>query len=264
MKLNTRVLALVTVLGAVSAANAQNVNFWLSYQDANTATKNGKAIGDELKGTSLVLGLSEMWVGIMATSTADATYGAGGVMMTFDTVNTNGTGKYANKAAWDGATTDKVLNMDSFASANWAPGKTLPGVDGGGTDLDVDVSALGAAAYSGTAGAGSSVRGGGVWAGFGFGTGNSLKMTSGTTVMLYKARLTINQANLALKANATYGGLGLFTLTNAASRTTYLGSTTGTGQGTSKAYNITAAPEPGTMIAIAAGLAAVAARRRRK
>lgn len=264
MKLNTRVLALVTVLGAVTAANAQNVNFWLSFQDSATAALNGKAVGDELKGTTMVLGLTQITVGIMATSTADATYGAGGVMMTFDTVNTNGTGKYANKAAWDAATTDKVLNMASLSGTNFVGGKALPGQDAGGTDLDVDVTALGAAAYSGTAGAGTSVRGGGVWAGFGFGTGNVLKMPSGSTVMLYKAVLSIDQAKLGAMANATYGGLGVFSLANAASRTTYLGPTTGTGQGTSKSYNVTAAPEPGTMIAIAAGLAAVAARRRRK
>ncbi|MBL8041160.1 MAG: PEP-CTERM sorting domain-containing protein [Chthonomonas sp.] len=236
----------------------------MSYQDANTAAKNGKAIGDELKGTSLVLGLTEMWVGIHATYTADGTYGAGGVMFAFDTANTNGTNKYANKAAWDAAAIDKVLNVNSFTSTDLVWSKALPGIDNGGTDADVDVAPVGSVSYSGVSGAGTSVRQAGMWAALSFGLGFNLKATTGSSVMLGKVKLKIDQSKLALQNNATYGGLGLFSLTNAASRSTYLGTTTGTGQGTSKAYNITAAPEPGTMVAIAAGLAAVAARRRRK
>jgi len=264
MKLNTRVLALVTVLGAVTAANAQNVNFWLSYQDAPAAILNGKSVGDELKGTSLVLGLSTITVGVMATSTADAVYGAGGMMVTFDTANTNGTGKYSNKAAWDAASIDKVLNMASFGSADLAWSKALPGVDSGGNDVEVDASIIGSASFSGSAGAGTSARPAGLWAAFGFGTGNNLKMTSGTTVMIAKVKLTIDSSKLGAMANQTYGGLGLFSLANAASRSTYVGATTGTGQGSTRNYSVTLAPEPGTMVAIAAGLAAVAARRRRK
>ncbi|MBL8040314.1 MAG: cadherin-like domain-containing protein [Chthonomonas sp.] len=71
-------------------------------------------------------------------------------------------------------------------------------------------------------------------------------MTVGTTVRLYTAKLLIDQTKLSTFGNV-YGddqeetGIQLFKLTNAASRTTYLGSTTGTGQGTTTKYAIAAA-----------------------
>ncbi|MBL8041161.1 MAG: PEP-CTERM sorting domain-containing protein, partial [Chthonomonas sp.] len=246
-----------------SAAHAQNVRFWLSYQDANSAALNGKSVGDELRDVTAVAGLTSMKVGIMATALADATYGAGGIMMTFDTVNTNGTGKYSNKAAWDAATTDKILNMDSLTPISWTPPSNLPGVDSEGSYCEVDLISFGSESFSGTAGAGTGLRGGGVWTQFGFGTGCSFKVASAKTYLLYTAQLSIDQARLNLLPNRKYSGLGLFSMQDAPSRSTYLGSTTGTGQGTSKYYSVYIMPEPSSVFAVAAGLFALIARRRK-
>ena len=245
-----------------AAADAQNIRFWLPYQDANSAALNGKSVGDELSSTFITVGLKTFTVGIMATAVADGLYGAGGVMLAFDTVTTNGTGKYVNKFAWNAATKVKAFNMVSLGTSDWTASKGLPGVDANGNDIAVDVKVLGSPSFSGSAGSGTSHRVGGVWAGFYFGTGKRLKLTNGQTFLLYKANMSIDQNRILSAADGAFVGVGLFALKNASSRTTYLGTTIGSGQGTSIFYKGTV-PEPSSVIAVAAGLFALVARRRK-
>lgn len=214
-----------------SACTAHSVRYWLSYQDANAAALNAKSVGDELRQTVIVLGLSSITVGVMATATSDGLYDSGGVMFCFDSAYTNGTGKYASKAAWDAATLDQVFNLASLGSANLTWGKQLPGVNAGGFNVLVDAVPKGASAYSGSAGDGTSTRPAGVWAPFWFGSGNRLNLIAGQTVMLAAIKVSVDVSQLYLFGN--YGwvdyetGLMIFGLPGADSRSTFLTGTNG-------------------------------------
>lgn len=100
MKLNTRVLALSLAFGAVAAAQAQNVTFKLVYADAIGAGLNGAAIGDAFVDHQ---GWRDRYFVRRRPRCnwrdVDARYGAGGLMVCFDTATTNNTnyGRHASR-----------------------------------------------------------------------------------------------------------------------------------------------------------------------
>jgi len=270
MKLNTRTLAFAVALGAVAAANAADVRFWLGYGDNAFAALNGASVGSELKATSVVPAVgSTFTVSIFATSTltTDAKYGAGALFVGFDTASTNGTGNYADAAAAEAAGGSKMLSLAN-AFSNKATGQD--GFLGASQDAGtVDYTQTGAEKFSGVSGTGTSMRSIGLWQAFGWGTGNNVALKAGATLRLADLVVT----NKAIGAGMTYGdesgenGLTLNSVANATSRSTFFATNprTGGNPGTDVKYALTnAVPEPGTMIALVSGLAAVAARRRRK
>jgi len=267
MKLNTRVLALSLAFGAVAAANAQTVSYKLVFADSVGATLNGKAVGDELSAITKVGAIgSSFQVALVATGLVDGQYGAGGSMICFDSATTGNT-NYGTQAAAETAGVWDKLGMGT-TSAYAAGQADYPLVTNAGDDAGTGALAFLNRNYSGSFGStAASMRPIGMWAAFNFGTGLKLNLPAGTSVALTKFTLT----NRGIAAGDIFGdgggetGLMIFGATNASTRSTYLGATNGTGQQQGqKVYAMQAVPEPGTMIAIATGLAAVAARRRRK
>lgn len=225
-----------------SACTAQSVRYWLSYQDTASASLNAKAKGDELQHHTNIYGLTSVAVGVMATANTDGLYDSGGIMFCFDSAYTNGTGQYANKAAWDAASLDKIFNAASLSGTNLILGTNLPGVNSGGADVLVNVAKQGTSVYSGCAGAGTSSRPAGAWIPFSFGSGNRLKLLAGQTVLLATITLGTDQNKLAMFGN--YGavdyetGLMIFGLPGAASRSTVLNGAGGSVYAMTKKYSV--------------------------
>lgn len=263
MKLNARVLVFVSAFGAVAAANAQDVNYWLAYGDADFANKNSAAVGAELKEMNFADGLGSIKVRLMVTGVKGAKYGAGGTFLGLDWASKNA-GNYSNEAAYKTAQTHGVINSQSVV---WSKG--LAGKDNSDGDTTVDVSPLGSLAYSGAAGAGTTERPIGMWQAYGFGTGLNLFVDGGASMMLGEFTLGIDQAKLMGKGkygdDANETGLMLFGAASAANRFNYLGATSGTAAlRASKKYGLQAVPEPATMVALGGALVAFARRRRSK
>jgi hypothetical protein len=268
MKLNTRVLALSLAFGAVAAAQAQNVTFKLVYADAIGAGLNGAAIGDELSSITKVGAIGTSFgVALVATSNVDARYGAGGMMVCFDTATTNNT-NYGTQAAAETAGTFDKIGLGPVPAGLTAGQAEYPLVTNAGDDAGTGALAWLNRNYAGSFGSTTaSLRPIGLWAAFNFGTGLALNMPNGSSVAIAKFNVT----NRGIAAGDIYGdngsetGVMIFGATNASTRSTYLGATTGAAQQQGqKKYALQAVPEPGSIIAIATGLAAVAARRRRK
>lgn len=273
MKLNTRFFALAAAFGAVTAANAGDVRFYLGYGDAAFAALNGKAVGDELS-TSLpnaVPGIGNTFtVSLFAVyqgTAASANYGGGNFFLGFDTATTNNsTSGYANQGAAETAGVSKAIKLASGFSG-LATG--LPGVNAG-NDTTVDIAQLAAPKFRGEANGGSAqtLRSIGINWSFGFGTGNSFKMTAGTKYRMVNMVVT----NLTIAGTDVYGdtagenGLTLNSLASgvASSGVNIFGSTrAGMNDATVKYALGNPVPEPGTMLAIGAGLVALARRRRK-
>lgn len=268
MKLNTRTIAMAAVLGAVVAANAADVRFFLAYGDAGFAAANGAAMGDELKATSIVGAVGSTFtvsVMVQSTATADALYSGGCMFVGFDTATTNNsTTGYADRATAEAAGTSKMLRLDT-AYSSYGSGA---GVDSGGADTTVTTASQGAAKFRGVAKGGSSasLRSIGLNQAIQWGTGNKLKLAAGSKFRLADMVVT----NMGIN-NGTYGdggdenGLTLNSSSPATSGSNFMGNTAAGNPNADVKYALTnAVPEPGTVIAVAAGLVALAARRRRK
>lgn len=239
MKLNTRSLALVVAFGAVvTGASAQS--FFFKY--------NGVAVGNGekllvLPSTSLKL---EIWANFSdVTMTRSA--GAGSLFVGFGKA-TVGQSSSASLAA-AGLAGSKLDG--SFSNLFLAPKE-----GGGETQLGVQGNAI----YSGQFGSGTSNR----WVGLSqpviFPAGERFKPDQGS----------FRIADLTLTSTLARGEsqlIALPTTANATSRSnlfTWNGSPSYRTPAADYNINVEAVPEPGTMIALGAGLAALAARRRRK
>ena len=271
MKLNTRVLALSLAFGAVAAANAQNVTYSYVYLGGNAAIEalNGLSVGMEIPSTLLVSpGASSFKAGlkVMNNTATDARYGAGGLMLCFDSATTGST-NYANQAAAVAAGVHKKLNFSNlkYAGESGAGLADVAKVDNLGGDAGTGgVTSLNKN-YSGSNNAGSTLRPIGIWSAHNYGTGLNLSLPAGGSAILASMDVDVLLAN-----GDTYGdggsetGMMIYGRTNAPTRHTYQGATSGTGQNTqSKSYKIQAVPEPATMLALGGALAAFARRRRK-
>lgn len=269
MKMNTRTLAFALALGVAGAANAQQLSFVLGYGDATTAALNGSSVGSAIApGTKVKIGgigstsTFQVWV----VSSAAANFTGGNMFVGFDMATASSTTGYANNAAAQTAGQSKKIRL-SDAYSNFATG--VAGVDGTNADAPVDLQqavggAAGAATFRASRGAsGSTLRSIGLNFGFGFGTGFKVKMSGGQGLRLADFVVT----NAAIAAGDTFGDdageNGLSLNRDAASGVNGLNYMAGNYTAAPVSYDLQAVPEPGTILAISAGLAALARRRKK-
>ncbi len=238
------IFAAISGVIATTPAVAQDVRFWLSYQDPAFAAINNRAVGDEVLPVSNVAGLLDLKYGVMVTASRDARYSAGNIMLAFDSVNTNAYSRYATKAAWDAATQHKVLNVNGTALADVSFATGLAGSDSKGKAKKVDVTPFPRLNLRGTAGRGTGIRAGGLAIEFGFGENGGLELKAGDTVRLATVSLTCNTLMLT-SFGGTYGddlsevGVMLFTAPGEPKGSTFIGTSTGAAQGSTVKYAVT-------------------------
>jgi hypothetical protein len=273
MKMNTRTLAFALALGVAGAANAQNISFVLGYGDNTTAALNGSSVGSAIApGTTIKVGAIgttstfQIWV----VSSSDVLSSGGNLFLAFDQATINHSTLYANNAAARAAGVKKAIGLGDVYS-NLATGLAAfnnDGTDAGTTDIGPAVAgSAGAARFKGvtlaTANTTSSLRNIGL--NFGFATGPGINFKTGSAGVRL-ADITVQ--NLGIAAGDVYGdGAGETGLildkqvtTNPANGATFLKGFTGN---TASSYDLQAVPEPGTILAISAGLAALARRRKK-
>lgn len=260
MKLNTRTLGIVAGLAVVATSySADPWSFKVAYGDAATAALNGKAVGDVVnEGDVIKIGqigakvVFQLLVDVDPAANVGSFCGFIGLDQSISAIS--GSKTYSNYAA---LVADAVGGAPLSAMAvNTAVG--LPGVDNNNDPVDVDV-AKQAEAYVGVAGSGTvSRRIGKHYVGI-FGTGLKWAASAGTHRLL-DWELT----NESLGDGKSHM-LSINQVAAATSRANFLAIGTARPLDTkSTNFTVQAVPEPGTMIAIGAGLAALAARKRRK
>ncbi len=264
MKLNTRIFAIALASASVVAANAQ-YSFYLGYGNAAFAALNGAAVGDALKpGVNLIPQIGGSFTVSLFAKNNGAAFNAqgGAIFVGFDSASTNGTANYATTAAAGTAAVSKKLFADSISNLGTGYNGLIGSANDPGT---VDFQLQQAARYAGNFGSGTSLRSLGLWAPVQFGTANKLVFSNGQTVRV----ADYNLSNIGLANGDIFGdasnenGLSVNHVTNATSRATFL-DPRASNPSSSVKYQVQAVPEPGTMIAVAAGLAAFARRRRSK
>ena len=245
---------------------AQDYDFWLAHGNDAVATLNGKSAGQGLGGFTDVTGHTSMKVRLMVTSKATAIRqeDVAGVMMCSD-MSKSAVDNYAEFAAYQAGRMHGALTL---RADSMILGKGMPGMDHKtNTATTVDGSHVGSPQYAGSFGDANS-KPIGVWHAIGFGLGKSLTMAPQATVMLAEYDVDISVAKLA-QAGGTYGdaaneaGLMIFGTSPIFARSTYMGLTNGTGLlNSSVKYKVGLVPEPATMLALGAGLLALARKRR--
>lgn len=267
MKLNTRTLGIVAALTVVAAANA-NVKFSFAYGDATTAALNGAAVGDQLAdGATIKIGqigsTFKLQVFLWAPD-EELKFSAGALFMGVDHATTGAT-NYASQAAFEAARTNKKLTFDNKTIV-WNPA-TLDLVYNDGSAVTGNITAQGASNFSGLFGSGTSDREIGLWGAWVLGTGNTRVQAMGSGLLVG----TMTLKNDGLAGGQTYAnGVQLNTVTGKpTSRSNFVTVNSGLDVAlgnpkTTATLSVQAVPEPATMLAIGAGLAALAARKRRK
>lgn len=247
----------------VAAANAADVRFFLAYGDAGFASANGAAMGDELKACSAIGGMGtsvtvQVWV--QSTSAQTVNYAGGCMFVGFDTASTNNsTTGYTDRTAAETAGIDDKLGLDTAYSS-------LGSFHG--TVADGTVGLQGTQRFRGAARSGSAatVRSIGLNQAIQFGTGNSMILAAGDKVRL--ADMIVRNRGIA--QGDCYGdvaaenGLTLNSFSPASSGSNFMGSAAAGNPNADVKYSLAVVPEPTTVIAIGAGLVALAARRRKK
>lgn len=290
MKFNTRALALaagIVGLGALAGSANAGVRFYIAYGDAQLVTlaqsvqfgggprDSAAAIGREIPSDRALrvpkvadnLGFKvQVWMEVLSTvNTTDLTAGGAG-FLAVDRANgatsTDTAATYATKAL------DKKLGFVNtstpFDLNPSVPGKTASG------DGPVAVGyASGGQFYTTVFGSAAATTGASYGAAFsmGFGTGNNMYVHVGDKIKLFDATLI----NSALANFDIYGdgagenGISLNSVANATGRANFvLASVKANGNpGVTPRYAVQAVPEPGSILAIAAGVLALAARRRK-
>lgn len=245
MKLNTRILALAAAIGAVvTGASAQTFVFGIN----GTPVAGGSTI-QVLPGQAFTLQIWADFSDVTATRSASS----GGLFVGLSRMTT-GTGTHASAAA-AGISTKVDGRITNLASA-------LPAAGGGTTALGFQPTSGLENFYTGLFGTGQTERWAGVAAAVIFPTGNDNRfLPNGGLHKLADFEMT----NTLAAGESQF--IGLATALNATSRSNLFvwnGSPTYRTPAQDYRVNIEAVPEPGTMIALGAGIAALAARRRRK
>ena len=264
--MNTRTLAFALALGVAGAANAQTLSFVLGYGDAATAALNGSSVGSAIApGTVIKVGAIgttstfQVWV----KSSADFVATGGNLFVGFDQATATNNTTYANNAAAQTAGVAKKIRLAN-AYSNFATGQA--GILNGGAEGTVDLGqAVSAASFraSRTTSTASQVKAIGLDFGFGWGTGNKAKYTGGVAVRL----ANIDVTNAAIAAGDIFGDAagenGLTLNRDTAAGANGANFLSANYSAPSVSYDLQAVPEPGTILAISAGLAALARRRKK-
>lgn len=272
-----RSLAFILAASAVATANAADVRFFLAYGDAAFAALNNAQVGDEMPtGVCVnVLPGTNFTVSLMLKSTAAGAvnYSGGCAFLGFDQAVTNnsttgyGTGAVGEAAAWTAGGNPDGIKSPLRLSTTFSNYGTAAGLDGTGGATTVAFGPQGNAAFRGAARAGTaaSLRSIGLNQALQFGTGNKIVLGGGQTVRVADM-LVLN----SLAGGDCYGdvaaenGLTLNSYSPASSGANFMGTTPAGNPNADVKYAFQAVPEPGTFLAIGAGLAALARRRRSK
>ncbi len=289
MKLNTRNLALASAfVGFVSLAGMANagVSYYLAYGDdllVKLAKSNqfpggprdaAAALGSKIP-TDRALRIPKIADGVSfkvdvhlvvdsTTSGSPLSFNSGGMFVGIGK-DTTGATNYADKAAFEAAEDTGALTVGG-ATAAASVSNLATGIAGttGGSDGNVDMQFQGSPFLSGNFGSGSTLRSVGLGFAYIFGAGNSAKLNVGTDIRAFTIEL--KNRGLANFATNSDNGISLNANTNATSRSNFVvTSPKADGYPTTTAkYAVEAVPEPGSVLAIAAGLAALGLRRRSK
>ena len=246
-------------LAVAAAAPAQNVTFSYVYLGGNPDIEkyNGLSIGDELPSTLLVLpGNSRFKAGLKAknNTATSARYGAGGLMLCFDSATTSNT-NYPDQVAAVAAGVHKKLKFSNLLYAGEAGSglPAVPKVDNSGADAGTGGITPLSKAYSGAYATGTSLRPIGIWTAFNFGTGLNLNLVAGGSAVL--ASMDVDIVGMAdgdiFGDRGSETGMLIWGRTNAPTRQSYLGTPSGTGQQLQAKLNkIQAVPEPASLTAL--------------
>lgn len=259
-----RNLSIIIATIGVTAANAADVRFFLAYGDAGFAAANGANMGDEMSSVSKIgtIGTSvtvQLWVSSISTSSVN--YSGGCIFVGFDTATTNNsTAGYADRDAAELAGIDDMIGLDtSYNNFGAYHGQVSDGI----------IRPIGSAKFRGA------LRSGTVATLRSIGLNQNWAPSIGDRVVLEvgeKLRLAdIVVRNRGILQGQVFGdsssenGLTINSYRPASAGATFMGSITDPGNpGVDVKYQLAVVPEPTTIIAIGAGLVALAARRRKK
>lgn len=296
MKLNTRTLAFVSAfvgLGALAGSASASIRFYLAYGDAQLVKlAKSTQFGGGARDAAAALGAPiptdramripkiadnlafTVDVHVVVDSVTGTSAGgnmkwnSGGAFVGIDSATTGAT-NYADLAAFTAAADKKKLTVGGAdVAASLSNLGTLPGVNASGT-TDVTVTYQGSPFLSGMFGAGTTNRSIGAGFAYVFGTGNSAQIPVAADYRLFSMSIkNATLANFDVFGDASdENGISLNGVNNSTSRSNFVVSGTGAkadGYPTgSPKYAVEAVPEPGSMLAIAAGVLALAARRRK-
>lgn len=261
---------LAGLLCSASLGSAQGFRFDLAYGDAATAALNNKSVGDFLDPNGITKigaigsqAVFQYWI----TPFESRDFTGGNIFVGFDMATANNNTNYASNAAAQLAGLNKKLVL-ADAYENYATG--LPCILTDGTPIIGNIQA----AVSGAAGRASfrasriqspsamTIRSIGLNFQYGVGTSTKLRLTENSPLRVMDLRVK----NASMSNGEVFGdapdenGLTLnrdaFSVANGAN---YL---TGYYGAPSLKYQIQAVPEPGTILALSAGVVALARRRK--
>ena len=255
------------------ASSFAQLEFYLGYGNAEFAALNGKQVGDRLSPLTRIPqigGTFSVTLFVRSLRTTNLEVGGGSAFIGFDTATTSGTSFFADASSAKSGAISKKLFADSLQLSS----RIYQGSNAStGSPEQVTYEPRQSPRYSGSFGSGTTLRTLGLWVPFFFGTQRRAILLPDQVHEIATYSIT----NTDLAANEVFGeaegenGVSIFhgsvtQSTGPNSRATFFETTPRTigNPGGNVKYAVQAVPEPGTMIAVAAGLAAFARRRRSK
>ncbi len=245
----------LTLLASGASAFAASTSYYLGYGDALVANLNGSVVGAQVSPNfNIPAGLPcRLKLFVQNNLGTHQYFSAGSAMLALDQAVCGAT-NFANKAAFDAARIAGKLT--SFANqAQFAAVHVVDSLGQNGGINPVSLIGMSSPVYTGMVGPGVTQRPIGVWAAFGFGVGFRLDLAPNSATELLSYQLSNSMA-----VNGTSTDLAIVDIAGATHRSTFLVP----GDDNSVHYGVRAVPvpEPGALLGIAAGLAAVLLRRR--